>query len=556
MPIKPGTKHSYIPHTTGKYRTELSMKTLAGIRPDDCVGLRMPPGVLGIDVDAYHDAGAGFKKLVDRLGEPGPSYRSSSKTDDAVSGIRYYRIPLDLNVPGGYAPAHIDFITYSYRTAVVYPSLHKDTGQPYLWWDEQNNLCEIDEDGFDIPTVDSLHELSPSWVEFIRGLDVGDGAGSNHGDVMGIDYLSSPVEVPSSGNGGYNLDGSNNGHRLLVQSVSLDTYNEYLDYLATTEHRIPTDAKYVLALTNLRVMDEGRDAILRDAIVQGRWLELNGLVPDGYTVKEIITVLYENGWTKVHTAQRLDRYMRERRAWADKHFKGKQRPADSTAYVYNAMQMQHRLELVNASNLTPIEKRSYFGAAALAHRNGWYWVRMSTRALGEAVGRKRQSASNYMHNWHHAGMGLLKPGERGEGNTKVSNIFNFALEDLPTTPVENPTVNLDDYMELADQIESYWTKENHESVSTEPVPAPSRQRVRDVEPGGLPGVRTTVEIVRTNLRSGHESRDLDTRGEQVEPPEVKWDIDKCVPGRLWYPETLHNMNKSKHVTCDTKCPLC
>ncbi len=59
------------------------------------VALRMPECVLGLDVDAYgHKSGAATLADAEaRLGALPPTWRSTSREADQVSGIRYFRVP-------------------------------------------------------------------------------------------------------------------------------------------------------------------------------------------------------------------------------------------------------------------------------------------------------------------------------------------------------------------------------------------------------------------------------------------------------------------------------
>ena len=58
------------------------------------VALRLPPGVVGIDVDAHKGQAEldGWNILVDKLG-PLPEAPWCSSRDDDVSGIRLFRVP-------------------------------------------------------------------------------------------------------------------------------------------------------------------------------------------------------------------------------------------------------------------------------------------------------------------------------------------------------------------------------------------------------------------------------------------------------------------------------
>jgi len=99
--------------------------------PDGNIGLRLPPGVLGVDVDAYRDkpGAATLAELEQRLG-PLPATWTITARDDGISGIRLYRVPLGLNWRGG-LPG-IDTIHSGHRYAVAPPSIHPEGGV-YRW---------------------------------------------------------------------------------------------------------------------------------------------------------------------------------------------------------------------------------------------------------------------------------------------------------------------------------------------------------------------------------------------------------------------------------------
>lgn len=127
------------------------------------VALRMPPDVIGLDVDAYSGK-TGDRTLaqhVERWGPLSPTWTSTSR-DDGVSGIRLYRVPDGLRWPGQ-AGAHIEIIQTVHRYAVVWPSVHPDTGARYRW---------IRPDGIvstEPPDPDELPELPEPWIVGLTG---------------------------------------------------------------------------------------------------------------------------------------------------------------------------------------------------------------------------------------------------------------------------------------------------------------------------------------------------------------------------------------------------
>ncbi len=152
------------------------------------IGLRMPETVLGLDLDAY-DGKPGLETMLaatDRLGPLPPSPRSSSRPDDPVSGIRFYRVPprrrwADVLGPG------VEVIHYGHRYACVAPSLHPE-GRDYAWYAPGNTVI-------DSPAVDELPDLPAAWV---ADLDRGDIATrAEKADVLDADVATWLGELPT-----------------------------------------------------------------------------------------------------------------------------------------------------------------------------------------------------------------------------------------------------------------------------------------------------------------------------------------------------------------------
>ncbi|GAB3080898.1 hypothetical protein GCM10027053_51700 [Intrasporangium mesophilum] len=128
------------------------------------VALRLPPDVLGIDVDHYDGkpGGAVLGLLEGQLGALPPTWRTTSR-DDGSSGIRLFRIPVGLRWPGVLGPG-IETIRYEHRYAVVWPSVHPNGGT-YRWITPEGATSLGG-----VPTVDALPELPAAWVaHFTKG---------------------------------------------------------------------------------------------------------------------------------------------------------------------------------------------------------------------------------------------------------------------------------------------------------------------------------------------------------------------------------------------------
>jgi hypothetical protein len=133
------------------------------------IGLRLPPGVLGLDVDAYPGKRGGeiFAELTAAYGPLPATWITTARTD-GVSGIRLFRVPLhidghEINWPGE-AGKHIELIQHGHRYAVVWPSINPEAaGARYRWIAAPGHSMR---EG-DIPKVDELPWLPEAWL---RGL--------------------------------------------------------------------------------------------------------------------------------------------------------------------------------------------------------------------------------------------------------------------------------------------------------------------------------------------------------------------------------------------------
>lgn len=126
-------------------------------QPDANIGLRMPVGVCGIDVDAYKDSGrASWAALQAKCGPLPATWMLTSRTD-GESGIRLFKIPPTVKLRGVAAPG-IEVLQHHHRYAVTWPSVHPDTGNIY-------RLIGPDgDDDCDLPHPSDLPDLPASWL--------------------------------------------------------------------------------------------------------------------------------------------------------------------------------------------------------------------------------------------------------------------------------------------------------------------------------------------------------------------------------------------------------
>lgn len=142
------------------------------------IGLRLPPGVIGLDVDAYGTkrGAESLATLIAAHGPLPPTWITSARTD-GVSGIRLYRVPTEIdgreiNWPGE-AGKHIEIIQTGHRYAVVWPSTNPEADNAQYVWRMQTGewhglkslLVPLGEKP--MPAPGDLPWLPESWI---RGL--------------------------------------------------------------------------------------------------------------------------------------------------------------------------------------------------------------------------------------------------------------------------------------------------------------------------------------------------------------------------------------------------
>uniref|UniRef100_UPI0035C964D0 bifunctional DNA primase/polymerase n=1 Tax=uncultured Mycobacterium sp. TaxID=171292 RepID=UPI0035C964D0 len=131
--------------------------------PGGNIAIRLPAGMIGIDVDAY-DGETGAQTLAEaekRWGRLPYSPRSSSR-DDAVSGVRLYRIPAGMVLPGqiGFPElgiGDVEICQRHHRYVMCWPSIHP-SGRQYRW-------LGIDGAPIDVPYPADIPDLPPAWLK-------------------------------------------------------------------------------------------------------------------------------------------------------------------------------------------------------------------------------------------------------------------------------------------------------------------------------------------------------------------------------------------------------
>lgn len=167
IPIQRRTKVPFPGFTgrDGKQATyEQSVKGAEDRRYAVCnLALRLPLGMIGLDVDSYEDkpGGVTLERLEKDLGRLPDTWRSGSRMpEDTVSGIRLYRVPEDLEFDGVAGPG-IDIVQHHHRTVMAWPSVHPKSGRMYRWATPEGPVSDRP------PFPEEIPELPAAWVEHL-----------------------------------------------------------------------------------------------------------------------------------------------------------------------------------------------------------------------------------------------------------------------------------------------------------------------------------------------------------------------------------------------------
>lgn len=166
LPMPQATQAKRFPPTgyTGKngiFPPRSQVSSWIRSRGDYNISIRLPEGVIGIDVDAYEDKQGGqtLATLSAELGPwTGPTVRSTARSD-GVSGIYLFQaeLPEGMHWRGELGPG-IELVHYGLRYVTAAPSVHPRTGNGYRWLDDQGRTVAL-------PTPDALPFLPPAWVD-------------------------------------------------------------------------------------------------------------------------------------------------------------------------------------------------------------------------------------------------------------------------------------------------------------------------------------------------------------------------------------------------------
>lgn len=170
LPVPAETKSPPPTGYTGEEGQDTSAELLAAWAGNGYAGhsiaLRLPDGIVGIDVDDYTTpsgkvkvGGQTLAAAEARWGLLPPTWSSTAR-GQGPSRIRFYRVPA-----GRYATVlrpDIEIIQRHHRYAVVWPSPHGDVGTAYTWYAPDGAPATR------LPTPGELPELPPAWVDGLR----------------------------------------------------------------------------------------------------------------------------------------------------------------------------------------------------------------------------------------------------------------------------------------------------------------------------------------------------------------------------------------------------
>lgn len=146
----------------GKFPTADEVNAWARSNARGNLALRLPDGVVGIDVDHY-DAKRGADTLAELEAKFGPLPATwASTARELPSGIRLYRVPPGTEL-AGQAGADIEIIQRHHRYLCAWPSTNpKAGGAGYRW------LTPDGDESDRPPRPDELADLPAAWVDGLR----------------------------------------------------------------------------------------------------------------------------------------------------------------------------------------------------------------------------------------------------------------------------------------------------------------------------------------------------------------------------------------------------
>lgn len=238
------------------------------MQPSANLALRMPPDVIGIDVDGYKPVGsATYAAALARYGTLPPTWRSTAR-DDGLSGIWYYRVPPGLIWAGQLDGGGCEIIQRSHRYAVAPPSIHP-SGWTYRWYDPASAVT------ITIPRPDAFPLLPETWI---AGLSRG-----QQGEVARVDMDSGEAwewvaSLPGSGRVACALMRGESARAIVALNSAASRHDAILPRvlkllrLATEGHPGISLELNALRLAFISVITRRGDGQRTDAQARSEWL--------------------------------------------------------------------------------------------------------------------------------------------------------------------------------------------------------------------------------------------------------------------------------------------
>lgn len=186
IPLRQADKIVAVKNVTGRDGKQTRPDQYAGDRALELfgefnLGLRMPRGLIGLDIDAGYDGKTGaasLEALEKRFGKLPQTYSSTAR-GKGPSRIMFFTVPEDCGELSPYTPGFkdIDVIQHHHRYAAVWPSVHPKTQQTYRWYTPDGELLR---DGF-LPPRDAFAALPAEWLEYLAKPQISAEAGAGLG---------------------------------------------------------------------------------------------------------------------------------------------------------------------------------------------------------------------------------------------------------------------------------------------------------------------------------------------------------------------------------------
>lgn len=172
LPLRHGSKWPPPKNFTGYGNPDPSYADIMSWANDDLfaggnLGLRLPDGVIGIDVDEYgaKNGARTFAEAIARWGPLPPAPRTTSRIGNPISGIRLFAVPLGtmLATKMEFPELHlgdVEIIQPHHRYAMSWPSVHPEGGT-YWWRNDDDQIIGI-------PELGELPLLPQAWLDGLK----------------------------------------------------------------------------------------------------------------------------------------------------------------------------------------------------------------------------------------------------------------------------------------------------------------------------------------------------------------------------------------------------